>query len=322
MAKIENTPISQNHYGAIIIGSGAGGLSAAICLARSGKKVLVLEQHDVPGGWCHSFFIDGHRFSPGVHYIGLVEEGQSTNNLYKGLGISEDVTFFKMKQDAFEHCWIGDERFDYPSNFNDLAEKLSQRFPEERKDIFKYVNLIEAIGKQLDLMPNIKGFWQHLTIPFRTKYVGKYGLFTLKRVIDWHLKNPTLKAILNIQYGDHGLPPSKASFVLHAAVMCHYGKGGSYPLGGGAAIVKAMTKRLKSLNADIRTSTSVEKILLDPETHKIAKGVLLKNGEQIYADTIISNADPDITYKKLIGEQYLSKKMLKKLKKTTYSCTS
>ena len=62
----------------IIIGSGAGGLSAAICLAKEGQNVLVLEQHDVPGGWSHSFYLKGHRFTPGVHYIGLLGEGEST----------------------------------------------------------------------------------------------------------------------------------------------------------------------------------------------------------------------------------------------------
>lgn len=79
----------------VIIGSGAGGLSAAICLARSGQKVLVLEQHTVPGGWCHNFYLNGYRFSPGVHYIGLLEKGGSTRELYEGLGIANDLVFLR-----------------------------------------------------------------------------------------------------------------------------------------------------------------------------------------------------------------------------------
>ena len=80
-------------FDTIIIGSGAGDLSAALCLARAGQKVAVIEQHYVPGGWCHSFYIDGHRFSPGVHYIGAVDKGESASKLYEGLGIANELVF-------------------------------------------------------------------------------------------------------------------------------------------------------------------------------------------------------------------------------------
>ena len=66
-------------YDSIIVGSGAGGLASALCLARAGQQVLLLEQHDVPGGWCHSFTLNGQRFSPGVHYVGCISEGENTN---------------------------------------------------------------------------------------------------------------------------------------------------------------------------------------------------------------------------------------------------
>ena len=59
----------------IVIGSGAGGMAAAVALARANKRVMVFEQHYLPGGWCHSFPMGGYQFSPGVHYIGDLGPG-------------------------------------------------------------------------------------------------------------------------------------------------------------------------------------------------------------------------------------------------------
>lgn len=309
-------------FDTIIIGSGVGGLSAAIILARAGQKVLVLEQHDVPGGWCHSFYLNGHRFTPGVHYVGLLDKNQSTSKLYKALGIAGDLTFFRMNPTGYEHAYIGNERFDFPGNFDGLVTALVERFPKEEKNIKKYLKLVRNVSSELQLLPNVEGFWQHLTIPYRTKHMGKYALFSLKRVIDWHIKDPLLKKILNIQFGDHGLAPAKASFPLHCAVMDHYFQGGFYPCGGGAAIVKAMTTAIKNHNGQVKTQQNVKKILLEGNKKKTAVGVELEDGQQIFAKRIISNADPNITYQKLIGEENLSNRLRKKIKRTKYSCTS
>jgi all-trans-retinol 13,14-reductase len=54
----------------IVIGSGMGGLTVANLLARQGKKVLVLEQHDKLGGCTHSFEEKGYEFDSGLHYVG------------------------------------------------------------------------------------------------------------------------------------------------------------------------------------------------------------------------------------------------------------
>jgi all-trans-retinol 13,14-reductase len=312
----------MKEYDSIIIGSGAGGLSAAICLARAGQRVAVIEQHYVPGGWCHSFYIDGHRFSPGVHYIGLMDKGESTSDLYRGLGIANDLVFFNAK--AYEHCLIGRERIDLPADAGQLYQSLAERFPEEKKGIKKYLDLVQKVSRQLYLIPKMNGFWDNITIPYRTRHLGKYALFSLKRVVGWHIKDPLLQKVLNIQCGDHGLPPSKASFPLHCALMAHYFQGGFYPMGGGAAIVKAMTKAIKKYGGVIRTGQGVKRILLEKnEGNKKsnAVGVELENGEIIRAKRIISNTDPTATFK-LVGKENLTQKLQLKLAKIRYSVTS
>lgn len=309
----------MEEFDSIIIGSGAGGLASAICLAKAGQKVLVLEQHYVPGGWCHSFHLNGQRFSPGVHYIGLMDEGESTSNLYKGLGIVRDLVFFRMNKKAYEHCHLGTHKIDMPAGLNNLYEHLAGRFPHERKNIKKYLDLVDRVSEQILLIPKMKGFWDHLTIPFRTRHMGKYGLFSLKRVIDWHIKDPVLKGVLNIQCGDHGLPPFKASFPLHCVLMKHYFQGAFYPMGGGAGIVKAMTNSLKRYGGELRVKQSVKKILI---ANSKAFGVELADGKQIFSENVISNADPTSTYLKLVGKENLSKRLLKKLSKTKYSTSS
>ncbi|MCI1186397.1 NAD(P)/FAD-dependent oxidoreductase [Hymenobacter sp. DH14] len=310
-------------YDTIIIGSGAGGLAAAICLARAGQHVLVLEQHYVPGGWCHSFYLDGHRFSPGVHYLGLLGPGQGTRQLYEGLGIANNLTFFRMNPAAYEHCWIGNERVDLPADFEELYEQLAARFPHEREGLRKYLTVVRQVNEQLHLIPKMSGFWDNITIPFRTAQLGKYGLFSLKRVMDWHIKDRLLQGILNVQCGDHGLPPALASFPLHCAVMGHYQAGGFYPSGGGAALVKAMTSTLKRHGGEVRTSAAVRRILTEPAGPKKTRavGVELASGEIIRAKRIISNADPAKTYG-MVGHEHLSPKLLAKLAKTSYSVTS
>ncbi|HEX2684137.1 MAG TPA: NAD(P)/FAD-dependent oxidoreductase [Ferruginibacter sp.] len=311
----------MQEFDTIIIGSGAGGLSAALCLARAGQKVAVIEQHYVPGGWCHSFYIDGHRFSPGVHYIGHMDKGESSNVLYQGLGIANDLVFFRMNKKAYEHCWIGDRKIDMPAGVDNLNRSLAQQFPAEKKGIKKYLSLVQRVSDQVFLIPKLKGLWDNLTVPFRLKDLGRYGLFSLKRVIGWHIKDPVLQTVLNIQCGDHGLPPYKASFPLHCALMTHYFNGGFYPMGGGAAIVKAMTNAIKKYGGEIHTGQAVKTILTEGTKNKKVVGVELQDGRIIRAQNVISNADPAATYK-LVGEENLSDKLRKKLTATRYSVTS
>ena len=66
--------LAQDHYDAIITGSGIGGLTTAALLSKLGKRVCVLEQHYTAGGYTHSYEREGYEWDVGVHYIGEVHK--------------------------------------------------------------------------------------------------------------------------------------------------------------------------------------------------------------------------------------------------------
>ncbi|MDX2360976.1 MAG: NAD(P)/FAD-dependent oxidoreductase [Crocinitomicaceae bacterium] len=311
--------MKNTKYDSIIIGSGAGGLTTAICLAMNGQKVLVLERHYVPGGWCHSFMLNGQKFSPGVHYIGDCGENGSTRKMFEDLEIANELVFFKMKEDGFEHARIGDTTFDYPSNKEALKKRLIEQFPLEKKGICNYLKLVGQTQIFLSELLNAERPWAKFKLYLRSLKVLRFAFSNLDNVINRFIKNAELKAILNVQWGNHGVLPKDASFLYHCGVNSHYSNGGYYPMGGGSALVKAMTNTFKKYGGEIKTGVEVSEILV--ENNK-AIGVQIKGGEKFFAENIVSNADPHVTFNRLIGSTKISSKLKKKLAKTKYSYAS
>lgn len=306
------------NWDTIVIGSGPGGLTAAVALARAGQRVLVLEQHSLPGGWSHSFNLHGYRFSPGVHYLGTLGEGGQLRRLYEGLGVAGDLEFCELNPDGFDHYLIGGTRFDQPRGLDAWIARLCAAFPHEREGIARYFGTLEAVVKDLQGAESLLRFPQVLRLPWKAPSLLRWGFRTLQALLEECVRDPLLRAVLAAQCGNHGLAPSRVSLPIHASMSSHYFDGGFYPRGGARRIPRAFIKALQKRGGQIRVGTRVEEILVEGGR---AVGVRTSTGERIMARDIVCNADPAVVFGKLLPAKYC-RAGIRKVKRMKYSVSA
>ena len=299
-------------FDTIVIGSGAGGLAAAVALSNAGQRVLVLEQHDLPGGWCHSFWLDGFRFSPGVHYVGGLREGGGLRAVLEGLGVGGDIAFYEMNPDGYDHVVVAGERFDIPAGRDRFEERLTDRFPREAANIRRLFARMLAVDREMGRLQSLRGPASLLGLPFKAPNALRFGWRSAASIIRGSVTDPFLRAILEVRAGDHGMCPTRVPFAQHVAVEAHYWDGAWYPKGGGAAFPRALLKRLRANGGELRVRTRVRRVVLDARR---AVGVELENGDVVRADRVISNADAWTTYGQLVGDEHLSERLRRRVKR-------
>lgn len=283
----------------LIIGSGMGGMTAGALLTALGKRVLLLEQHYVPGGFTHTFKRQRWVWDVGVHAVGEVGDRALIGKVLKRLtgGQLEWASLGKIYEEFYFPEGV---RVDFPDRREQFIENLCAIFPDERQAILEYIDLVRAVGGAM------KGYYLSRALPPRLARLGDllvarkaqgYLELNTKKVLDELTTNAKLKTILAAQWGYYGSPPSRSSFAMQALVAKHYWYGGFYPVGGSKKIADALLGQIAAGGGWTRISADVSTILVE---HGRATGVRLEGGEELRASRVISAAGALATVTRLL----------------------
>ncbi|UTA46602.1 NAD(P)/FAD-dependent oxidoreductase [Simiduia sp. 21SJ11W-1] len=292
---------AANHYDAIVVGSGIGGLCTAALLAKLGKRVCVLEQHYTAGGYTHSYENAGYEWDVGVHYIGEVHKRWSVlRRIFDA--ISDKRIKWKAMDDCYDRIVLGERQFDFPAGREQFAQALKARFPEDTQAIDAYLALLQKISRKVPLffaaqaMPRgFAGFYRRL----RKVLLPACAFQTTGDVLNGLTQNKELISVLTGQWGDYGLPPAQSSFLMHAMVAKHYLAGAAYPVGGSWKIAAGIIPVIQAAGGEVFTYAPVREILVEKNR---AHGVRLHNGDVITAAQVVSNVGFVPTVNKLLPE--------------------
>lgn len=294
-----NASIANRNFDAIVIGSGLGGLTCAALLAKTGKRVLVLERHYTAGGFTHSFRRRGYEWDVGVHYIGDVHKPHSPMRRVFDTITDGKLEWAKMDE-VYDRMVIADTYYDYHAGVAQFREGLLEHFPKAGPDIDRYLQLIRSASR------NVAGHFGQRLLPQALQGTaaaairrigGDYFGRTTFEVLKECTSDPKLAAVLTGQWGDYGVPPKQSSFAMHALVAQHYLDGGNFPVGGASQIAANIIPVIEASGGAVLVDAEVEQILLKRGR---AAGVRMSNGDEITAATVISAAGVHTTYSTLL----------------------
>jgi len=283
----------KSDYPVIVIGAGLGGLTAATYLARNSFPVTLIEQHDIPGGYATSFDRGAGKFTFEVSLHATAGIAQ----ILEECGVKDKVELIRLP----ELCRIITPDYDliWPQKDPEgIIRILSEKFPQEAKGIRS------AIGQMVDIIQEAKkpfdekSFLSKILFWYTHPIMWSMRNQTLAQVLDKHIKDPKLKAILSVFWAYYGLPPSKLSGFLYTIAM------GSYILAG-AEYIRRRSQDLSNALMD-----TIEKhggrVILRTE----AKNILTKDGNVVGVRTadsktytaraVISNANAPATFEKML----------------------
>lgn len=300
---------------AVVIGSGFGGLAAAIRLGARGWRVTVLERRDQPGGRAYVYRQDGFTFDGGPTVITapfLFEE------LWElcGKKLSDDIDlrpvapFYRIRFNdgqTFDYTGDGDAMREQVAKFNPDDVEGYDRFYEMSRKIF------EVGFERLSFEP-FSSWWDMAKIAPDMVKLKSYR--TVWGLVASYVKSHEVRQVLSFHPLLVGGNPFETTSIY--SLICHLERkwGVWFPMGGTGSLVKGLVKLIEGQGNEVITGQTVEEIRVEDGK---AVGVTMEDGREIDADLVVSNADSAWTYKKLIGAQHRKRWTDEKVDKARYS---
>lgn len=300
---------------AVVIGSGFGGLAAAVRLRVRGYAVTVLEALDQPGGRARVFRQDGFTFDAGPTVITaphLLEE------LFALAGRDMRDYFELVPVDPFYRILFDDgSTFDYVGDDERLYEQIAQFEP---RDVDGYRRLVEhskrifAVGYvQLADRPFTKFTDMLRVVPAMVRLGSHRSVYD---VVSSYIRDERLRQAFSFEPLLVGGDPFRTTSIYLLIHWLERKWGVHFARGGTTAIVHALVQLLRDLDVDVRMNAPVARIVVEGGR---ARGVELESGERIAADVVVSNADPSWVYGRLIAPQHLRRHSAGRLRRVRQS---
>ncbi|MFN5810680.1 MAG: phytoene desaturase family protein, partial [Burkholderiales bacterium] len=272
---------------ALVIGSGFGGLAAAIRLSAKGWRVQVLEKMNTPGGRARVFRKDGYTFDAGPTIITvpfLLEELWAL----AGRRMADDIELRQL--DPFYRVRFADgDHFDYSGDPVKMRNEILRMDPDAGRgyDAFlKEADICFELGFEnlgAHAFDSISDMLMALPSMSRMK-----GWRTLYALVAKHIKHPKLQQVLSLQSLLIGGNPFSVTCVYSLINALERRYGVHWAMGGTGVLVNGLVSLIEEMGGSVKTNAQVQRI--DIKNGK-ACGVTLLSGETIYADVVVSNAD-------------------------------
>jgi all-trans-retinol 13,14-reductase len=252
-------------FDAIIVGGGLGGLSAGAILSRHGKRVLLLEQHYIPGGCATTFKRKDFVMEVGLHAMdGLLIDRRSHQSVLRFLGVKKQLQleplpeFFRIRNSSID--------FTLPHGTGPAQEALLRAFPGEEQGIRRFFRLMLGVQDETHRIPKEKWRLKLLSplFPVLFRHTHKASRTTLGKYLDQYISNDQLKVILQgnlIYYHDDPYTMSMAFFAKAQAGFIHYG--GYFIRGGSQQLSNALADEIRRKGGTVLLGKKVVRVLTE-----------------------------------------------------------